>query len=311
MALPTGYSCRGGAYESLPEVCVTLTVQHVTGVLTGGPVPIFWQAWRPTSPGGVPLVLAHGLGEHSGRYRHVAEFFAARGLPVWALDHRGFGRSGGRRVYVDRFHDYLDDLRRFIGHVTATEGARPVLVGHSMGGLISARYAQEYQDTLQGLVLSSPYLKPKVKIPLHLRLAAPLLAVVAPRLAIRREGSFQDLARDPEVGRQAAADSLWVRVVTPRWHAECLRHHAVAQERAPRLLLPVLFLVAGDDRIVDPQATRAFFERVPEPKRWHGYPEKYHEVFNDYGYLDVLADLWAWLVENGFVHREGEMAPLS
>lgn len=280
-----------------------------SGYLEGGPVPIFWQAWRTAAPAGPPVVVAHGKSEHSGRYAHVAAFLNGLGLPVWALDHRGHGRSGGARVYVDRFQDYLDDLHRFVGHVTRAEGARPILLGHSMGGLISIRYAQDYPGALIGLALSSPFLGLGTPVPLPLRLAAPLLSALAPRLPIRQGANVNTITRDPEVWQRYVSDPLVHIVATPRWFTACLREHAVALARAERLALPTLFLVAGSDLLVDPAATRALYERVPGPKRWHLYPDRYHEVFNDYGHAEVLRDLGAWMAEQGWA-RAGTQLPV-
>src|SRR5262245_42434425 len=114
------------------------TFQGVAGV------PIFRRAWLPEGrPRGV-MVLVPGMSEHSGRYDHVGRFLASRGLAVHALDHRGHGRSGGELGTVEKFDDFLDDLSTFVSIVRAEVPAGPlVLLGHSMGGLISAAYLLE------------------------------------------------------------------------------------------------------------------------------------------------------------------------
>lgn len=273
-------------------------VEHTTGYLQGD-VPLFYQAWRPARPAGAPMVLAHGMGEHSGRYDHVARYLASRGVPVWALDHRGHGRSGGRRLFVRRFGEYLGDLDRFVAHVAAAEGGRPVLVGHSMGGLIALSYALERPDALAAVAVSSPWLATRARIPPLLRLATPLLAVVAPALPVPQPPNPNALTRDPAMAQRYLEDPLIARVATPRWFVECVRQQRRLLPRARELWLPALFLVAGDDPLVDPDVTRRFYEAVPDPKAWRYYPDRRHEVFNDLGRDQVLADLWQWLVDQG------------
>ena len=96
---------------------------------------LFWQHWRPTHPHAV-LINVHGLGDHSGLYPTIAEWFPPRGVAVYALDTRGNGRSPGRRGHVDRWEVYREDLRRFVRLVHDKEGILPVLLGHSLGGLM-------------------------------------------------------------------------------------------------------------------------------------------------------------------------------
>ena len=102
-------------------------------------------------------------GEHAGRYEHVASWFASRGFAVWAMDHRGHGRSEGTRMHVDRFADYLVDLAEFVKLAAGAHG-RPVMIGHSMGGLIAYRYAAVHPDTISALVLSSPWFLSRAKV---------------------------------------------------------------------------------------------------------------------------------------------------
>ena len=131
-------------------------IRHGEGTFAGrGGVPIYHQSWLPEPPAHSVLLIVHGYGEHSGRYGNVIDYFVPRGFAVCALDHRGHGRSGGERVYVERFEDYVDDLRTFFGIVRAQEPSLPIyLLGHSMGSFIAIAYAASYQSELAALILS-------------------------------------------------------------------------------------------------------------------------------------------------------------
>ncbi len=139
---------------------------HETGTMIGkGGLEIFFQSWKAESPRGI-LVISHGLGEHSGRYKYLLEHLKGKRISVYALDHRGHGRSSGRRGHVMDFGEYTADLAYFINFARDEyPGIRIFLLGHSMGGIIAMNYAIAHQDVLAGLILSSPALVSVVEAP--------------------------------------------------------------------------------------------------------------------------------------------------
>lgn len=271
-----------------------------TGIVIGqGGVKLHYKVWEPAEVKG-SIVLVHGAGEHIGRYEHVASHFTDRGFAVCAMDQRGHGRSEGLRCHVDRFDDYLADLRQFVGQVTDWFGP-PVLIGHSMGGLVSYRYALAHPAALRALVLSSPWFGLKMKIDPLQKALAPLVVKVLPRLAVPSKIRPEDVSRSPQVAQGYGSDPLVANRATLRWFLEC-SGTAEACHQGPSLPaeLPVLVLQAGDDRIVDPAATRAVFQRIGhDRKAFKLYPGKYHEIFNDPGYEEVFTDIVAWLEGQG------------
>src|SRR5262245_27755268 len=116
-------------------------------------VNIFTRAWQPAGkPRGV-VVISHGLNAHSGLYEWAARQLTSAGHAVYALDHRGHGRSEGERFFVEKFSDWTEDLATFIDIVKAREPGLPVfLLGHSAGGVIACGYALEHQDELAGFI---------------------------------------------------------------------------------------------------------------------------------------------------------------
>lgn len=275
---------------------------HVkTGYLSGaGGLKLHYQVRRPDSPVG-SLVLVHGLAEHSGRYRHVIEFLNQLGLVVYALDQRGHGQSEGDRVFVDRFEQYQEDLRKLVELATAEHG-RPIMLGHSMGGLISFNYALIYPDTLRALILSSPWLGTKAKINPVLKAVSSLLAVLTPRLQIKGGLPPSDLCRDPAVVEAYTNDPLVPKFVTPRLFIECGRAQQKAAEHAAELKIPVLFLQAGEDRLADAEATRWVYQHVAQDRKaFKLYPGMYHEILNDPDHQTVLQDIRNWLCQQELV----------
>lgn len=263
---------------------------------TGG-LRLFWRTWYPDREGrGARALIAHGYGEHGGRYRHVGERLTRAGLTVVVPDHRGHGRSEGRPVSVARFEHYVDDLHIVAGSAVEEDGEAPtVLIGHSLGGLIAVLYALRFQAELAGLVLSAPAIVTEpVSRP---RLAAArLLARLAPEMGVRRL-PLHAISRDPAVVLAYEADP-WVRrrPVRARLGVETLDAVASVEAGLPRLTLPLLAMQGGADRLVDPRAAGHVHAAVSSADRTLlEYPGLYHEIFNEPERDRVLDDLVGWL----------------
>ncbi|MGM0574181.1 MAG: alpha/beta hydrolase [Myxococcota bacterium] len=270
-----------------------------TGYLDQGAGVRLFYRWHPVEDPRATLVFVHGFGEHSGRYLHVFEAMNAAGFDCLGFDYRGYGRADGRRGYVERFDDYVDDVERA---VRAARDRRPdaplFIVGHSQGGLVAAAYALARGDRADGFALSSPGFGVAVPVPAWKDALARVMSRIWPTLSVPTGIESSLVSRDPDVVAAYDADPLVLRAATARWYVEFLE----AQERilagAGRIDRPMLVLQAGDDRLVDPAATRRFFERLgSEDKTFVPYEGLYHEIFNEPERDRVLGDLRGWLLE--------------
>lgn len=242
------------------------------------------------------VLLVHGLAEHAGRYQHVADVLCGLGLRVRAFDLRGHGASGGARMVAEHPDAYLNDLAEIYDAAVPGWHELPILLGHSMGGLIAARFATARVRPVRALVLSSPALA--------LRLSRPALALhrvllaLAPRLRVPNPIDARHLSHDPAVVAAYRADPLVQTTITAGVLEGFLRGMAQAQADAALLEAPMLMLVGVADRVVDPAGSRTFFDNAPPDLReqvWfdHGY----HEIFNEAQPLrgEVFAALTGWL----------------
>lgn len=266
--------------------------------------PLRQLTWRPPAgrdarPAGA-LLLVHGVGEHAGRYAHVAAALVGLGLVVRGYDQRGFGASGGARATLPHPDALLDDVRdRYGALAREVEGAAPFVLGHSMGGCLVARAVTGgWIASPRAMILSSPGLVPRVNA--VQRLAARLGARVAPTLRVPHGLPLDRLSHDPAIARAVRSDPLAHDRVTPRLVTFMLDEGPRAIADAATCRVPTLLQVAGDDRLVDPAGARAFFERLPTGVgTWREYPGLYHEVYNerepDRG--RVIEDLVAWASE--------------
>ncbi len=270
---------------------------HFSGL---GGLKIFYRIWEPEQARQT-LVLVHGFNQHSGLYKHVAAHFARKGFRVVALDQRGYGQSEGPRSYVDGFTDFVHDLGLLIERVSGSE--RPILVGHSMGGLISFLYALTHPETIKCLVLSSPWFGTQRGLPPLLKLLAPTLSTLYPSFQIKlKTGGPSRATKNQEIAAAVRADPLVANVATPRWYVDAVRTHSLVFELAPGFKPPILVLQAGQELIANAPATRALFDRLTcSSKTYKEYPDKYHEVFNDPGYEQVFDEIIDWLEIQGLL----------
>lgn len=245
------------------------------------------------------VLLVHGYGEHSGRYEELAAWLAARGAAVHAYDHRGHGRSSGRRCHVDRFEDFLDDLDLVVERLRAEHPEEPlVLLGHSMGGLVTLAYLMQRRPVLAGAVTSGPALAVGQGVSQARATAARWLRRVAPRISLQSGLDAGGLSRDPEVVQAYLDDPLVVRTMTPSLGAELLEGAGRTAAGAREVEVPLLMLHGEQDPLCPADATRAFFAEVTSPgSRLQIYPRLLHEIFNEPERHSVYEDLQAWMEE--------------
>jgi alpha-beta hydrolase superfamily lysophospholipase len=259
-----------------------------------------WAAVETSAPAHGTVQIVHGLGEHIGRYEALAQRLNQAGWHVAGHDHRGHGMSTGPRGDMGQPQALLTDLSAVMDHLRG-EG-RHVLLGHSMGGLVAARFvaeslvgnARRWAREVDGLVLSSPALDAGLKLPQRalLRLLKPLV----PALRLGNGLQPEWISRDPEVVRAYSADPLVHDRVTPRLVRFLVDEGRLVRRRAPRWRTPTLLMWAGADRCVAPAGSAAFAAAAPrEVLTAQELPGLFHEIFNEPEREQVIEQLLQWL----------------
>ncbi|MCD4687025.1 MAG: lysophospholipase [Anaerolineae bacterium] len=273
-------------------------MQHTTGSFTGlKDIAIFTQHWLPDAAPRAVIVLVHGYAEHSSRYAHIAAYLTAREYAVYALDHRGHGRSEGARTQVRDFDEYVTDLRTYVEQVRAAHPDLPLfLYGHSMGSLISLLYTTRWQDDLAGVITTGTLLK-VAGVNDFLTGLLNVLRRVGPGLRAIPALPADSISHDPAVVETYAADPL---VFRGRFRLDMAAAMARAAQRAtavlPDLRLPYLALHGGEDPLALPRGAAIVRERSgAQDTTVKVYEGLRHEIHNEPQQDEVLGDIAAWL----------------
>jgi alpha-beta hydrolase superfamily lysophospholipase len=252
-----------------------------------------WDA----SPAKAVFLLVHGLGAHTARWDFLASYFAARGFPSYALELRGFGRTPERpRGHVDSFDLYDRDileLRRLIG--MEYPGRQVFLLGESLGGLIVFNLAARNPDEFAGQVLIAPVFKNGLKFPLSSYLTLVLHILTNPRKTIAVPFTSAMCTRDAEYQAVMDANPDELREASLKLLMETLGGQRRAGKETARTRVPVLFLVPGDDLLVDEKAGRKIFAKLgPVDKTIIEYPDMRHALSIERGREGVFEDILGW-----------------
>jgi alpha-beta hydrolase superfamily lysophospholipase len=269
------------------------------------------RSWPTTLAPVGSVLIVHGLGEHGGRYAALAADLNAAGWNVHSYDHRGHGESDGPRGVIAQADSLLLDLAAVIRHLrspAAPQATGPlVLLGHSMGGAVAARFMAPgadggvgepgWRDAAQcvnALVLSSPALQVPMNAFQRLLLAATTNTL--PDITVSNGLDPAWVSRDPQVVATYQSDPLMHSRISPRLTRFILDAGAAVRSRAAQWQTPTLLMWAGADRCVDPAGSSALAASAPSAllaqRRWEGLA---HEIFNEPERGDVVAELLRWL----------------
>jgi lysophospholipase len=252
--------------------------------------------WLPDGLPKAVVLLAHGYAEHAGRYEHVAERLTDAGYAVYAVDHWGHGQSDGDGGYVPRFSAFTDGMAELLTLVEVNHGDVPrLLLGHSMGGLISTLFLIERQAAFVGAALSGPAIVPGAPPSRFTVWISRFLSRFFPRLGVLSLDA-NGISRDPAVVAAYLADPLvYTGKIGARLGKEFMDAMAAAQAGAPKITLPILFQHGEKDSLASAAGSQYLFDHVASAdKTLKIYPGLFHEIYNEPEQDAVLGDLIGW-----------------
>jgi len=260
-----------------------------------GGLKIATRSWEAEGAPRAIAILVHGFNAHSGYMVWPAEQLAADGLAVYALDLRGRGKSEGERFYVEQLSDYLGDVDKLVEIARAEHPGLPVYVlGHSAGGVISSNYVFEHQDKIAGLICESFAFD--VGLPHLVQLALEGVGKLAPHVHVFSLNNA-DFSRDPAAVEKMNNDPLIAKESQPAETARVLLLAAdTLKERMPELKTPVFIIHGTSDKATRYQGSEYFYENAGSAdKTLKLYEGHYHDLLNDIGREEVMADIKAWI----------------
>ncbi len=275
-------------------------MEHREGRLIGAQgIELYYQGWLPARPPRAIVLICTGVADHSGRYRDVADHLVVAGYAVYAYDHRGHGRSAGKRLHVECFRYYADDLKIFRDLVATWHPDRPIcLLAHSMGSAIALLYLLDHPTDVAGLISSGTALYAGEGFPPFMLRLNRLLARIAPYLrltSIPTKGISRDLdwvattRRDPLIYHGPG---------TTRLGTEILDALDGLRPRLSQIALPLLIVQGEKDILTDGRGSRFLYKQASSgDKTLKVYAGAYHEVFNDLpaSREAILEDIVFWL----------------
>jgi len=262
-----------------------------------GNLNLYYQCWLPADEPKAILLVVHGLAEHSGRYSNLVNYFVPRGYAIYSFDQRGHGKSDGVKGYVDRFSYFVDDLDIFLRLVHSRHhDVKTFLVGHSIGGTIATAYAILHQDEFDGLILTGATLSTPTDVAAGTIFAARILSLILPKVGlyvIDAEG----ISQDKSVVNAYVDDPLVYRgKIRARLGVELIKAMGTVNRQISEIHLPILVMHGAADRLSDPKGSEMLYQKASSAdkmlKVYEGY---YHEIFNEPGREQVLADVESWL----------------
>ncbi|MEY4904006.1 MAG: hypothetical protein RLZZ292_1821 [Bacteroidota bacterium] len=259
---------------------------------------IFARLWHALDAKAV-VCIVHGLGEHSGRYAHVAKFFNDHDISVLAADTRGRGRSEGKRGHTPDYETFMDDIDIFVKEAQNKYPDTPIFLhGHSMGGNLVLNYAiRRKPDFLKGVIATGPWIKlafepSKVMIGL-----GKAMRNLYPTFTQKDGLNLADLSRDTAVCEAYDKDPLVTHEITAATGADMLKAATFLENYEEKFPFPLLLMHGGDDKITSPEGSKLFYNHIKEKsdvlfKIWDGL---YHEIHNEPQQSEVLKMELKWM----------------
>lgn len=255
---------------------------------------LYARTWDGTGSQAGTVVLVHGLGEHIGRYDHVAQALNQAGYRVTGFDQRGHGKSPGLRGHIPSGEIAMSDIQEFVKLAHGTS-ERVFVYGHSMGGSFILKYGLTFPQGLTGVIATSPWLAASIPMPALKIKAGRILARVAPSARMANGLDLHGLSKDPTVCQRYKADPLVHDRVSAALAIEMFRNGDWLTAHPGDYPVPLLILHGSLDRIASPAATRHFAAKSGGNVSYHEWEGGFHELHNEPEKDAVLKTIVTWI----------------
>lgn len=258
---------------------------------------IFSQYWKPEHAAKAVVLQVHGLGEHSGRYAHVAKTFGANGIGLYAFDHRGHGRSDGKRGHVPSYETLLEEIDLALVEVGTHFPLIPIILyGHSWGGNITLNYLIRRQPKVLGAIVTDPWLHIP-KVPALQEKMARIVNSLFPGLTQNNGIDTKKLSKDPAVVTAYENDPLVHPKISVRTFVESDAAAQYALGNAAKISVPLLLMHGSEDEVTLPSGSIEFEKSLTGKHQFKLWKGMVHEIHNEPGKADVLQEMVDFMLE--------------
>ncbi len=247
----------------------------------------------------ITVIFTHGYGEYSKRYQLLYDYFLSKDYSCLMYDLRGHGNSSGVRGHVNDFNDYLDDLDVMVKFIKSKKPLDTIILGgHSLGGLITLLYSIKNSEKIDGVFLSSPYLKLAMRVPFIKKQASRVLSKILPSIKMKSGIDASKLNHDSQSVKDYLLDPMVHKVVTPRWFTETEKAQKEVEKKIKKLKIPLFFMQGGEDILASPKGGKKIFDKIEfGDKIYKLYPELYHEVLHEPQKLEIYSEINDWIIK--------------
>lgn len=258
---------------------------------------VFAQEWLSDEKSNAVIALVHGLGEHTGRYHHVANFFNRARFVVLGYDVRGHGKTEGQRGHSPSYEMMMEDIDLLLSQAAQRYPKLPIfLYGHSMGGQQVLAYGFSRQPKIKGIIATSPWLAPAIPVPAWKTQIGKILYNLYPTMSMDTGLEQDALSHDPEVIKAYINDPLVHSKVSARYATDFFNQgEALLHKSTNSFPVPLLIMWGSEDRISSPIAINRFASNLKGDVTSKEWKQLYHEIHNEPEKQDVFKVILDWL----------------
>lgn len=271
---------------------------EIIQLLSKDGTPLHGIIWSCPNPKAI-VCIVHGLGGHSGRYAHIAEYLTSNNLTVFAFDQRGHGLSGGKRGHTPSYDILLDDVEELLKEARVTHNDLPIfLYGHSFGGNVVANYALiRSTNELRGLIVSSPWLKLAKEPPAGQVKLARIVSKIFPSFTQPNGLDVEDISTDEIEVNAYSNDPLVHDKMSTKLFTEVYNAGLWAIKHADGLKNPMLVFHGSDDNITSPRGSEEFVEQAGSLAEFKLWENMKHETHYDLKKEEVISYMHQWIAD--------------
>jgi alpha-beta hydrolase superfamily lysophospholipase len=275
----------------------TCTVSTEMMAMSDG-IQLFMRSWVTQSSS--VLLILHGLGAHSGWFIDMGNSLAGRGLTVYAVDHRGFGHSGGVPGHIASYQTYVDDTTAVVAELRKRHpGAGVYVLGHSMGGIFTTHLAARHGEMLAGILYLNPWVEDTARVSPGALLSVLVGGLIKSKHLLRLAGGTEVMTTNPEAIEMLNADPYWRHAETASFFLQILQMRMAVLKLAKSITLPALVMQAEEDKSVLISGSRKLYEALASPdKTWKTYPGYAHDSEFEADRTQMDSDIADWIEQH-------------